>query len=112
MTRLYGLHVLAVSDTEVLAEVPVRDEIKQPLGLIHGGVYASIAESIASLATALAVLEKGEAAMGLSNATSFLRPITEGTVHARRAGAPRSHDVGVGRELHRRRRAHCARSRG
>ena len=60
----------------------VRDELKQPAGLVHGGVYASIAESIASLATALAVLERGETAMGLSNSTSFLRPITEGTVHA------------------------------
>jgi uncharacterized protein (TIGR00369 family) len=79
---LYGLRVLACSDTEVLAEVPVRDEIRQPLGLVHGGVYASIAESIASMATALAVLENGDTAMGLSNATSFLRPITQGTVHA------------------------------
>ena len=80
---LVGLHLVSFSETEVLAEVPVRDEIKQPLGLVHGGVYASIAESIASMATALAVLEKGEVATGLSNATSFLRPITKGTIHAR-----------------------------
>jgi uncharacterized protein (TIGR00369 family) len=45
-------------------------------------VYASIAESVASLATALGVLEDGEVAMGLSNSTSFLRPLTEGAVHA------------------------------
>jgi uncharacterized protein (TIGR00369 family) len=45
-------------------------------------VYASIAESIASVATALAVMGDGKMAMGLSNQTSFLRPITEGTVHA------------------------------
>lgn len=79
---LYGLQVLSCSDTEVRAQVPVRDEIRQPLGLVHGGVYASIAESIASLATAIAVLEHGDTAMGLSNATSFLRPITQGTIHA------------------------------
>jgi 1,4-dihydroxy-2-naphthoyl-CoA hydrolase len=60
----------------------VREEIKQPAGLVHGGVYASIAESLASLATALAVMRDGNTAMGLSNNTSFLRPITEGTVHA------------------------------
>lgn len=41
-----------------------------------------MAESVASLATALAVLEDGNVAMGLSNSTSFLRPITAGTVHA------------------------------
>jgi uncharacterized protein (TIGR00369 family) len=49
---------------------------------VHGGVYASVAESIASLATAVAVMEAGEMAMGMSNSTSFLRPITQGVIHA------------------------------
>jgi uncharacterized protein (TIGR00369 family) len=80
--RLYGLRLLACSDTEVRAQVEVREELKQPMGLVHGGVYASMAESMASLATALGVMERGEMAMGLSNSTSFLRPVTEGTVHA------------------------------
>jgi 1,4-dihydroxy-2-naphthoyl-CoA hydrolase len=80
--RLYGLRMLECSQEEVRAEVVVRDELKQPAGLIHGGVYASIAESITSLVTAMAVLDRGETAMGLSNNTSFLRPITEGVVHA------------------------------
>jgi len=79
---LYGLEIIACSDTEVHAQVAVREEVKQPAGLVHGGIYASIAESMTSLATALAVMEKGEMAMGLSNSTSFLRPITAGTVHA------------------------------
>jgi uncharacterized protein (TIGR00369 family) len=81
--RLYGLRLHAVSDEEVLASTPVRPELLQPAGLVHGGVYAAIAESIASMATALAVMPKGEMAMGLANSTSFLRPVTEGTVHAR-----------------------------
>ncbi len=80
---LYGLQFLSCSDTEVRAQVSVREEIKQPAGLVHGGVYAAMAESVASLATALAVREDGNVAMGLSNSTSFLRPITAGTVHAR-----------------------------
>jgi 1,4-dihydroxy-2-naphthoyl-CoA hydrolase len=80
--RLYGLELVELADSEVRARVHVREELKQPAGLIHGGVYASIAESITSLATAMAVLDQGETAMGLANNTSFLRPITEGTVHA------------------------------
>jgi 1,4-dihydroxy-2-naphthoyl-CoA hydrolase len=80
---LYGLQLLDYSDSEVRAEVPVRAELKQPMGLIHGGVYAAIAESLASLATAFAVASDGDTAMGLSNSTSFLRPITEGMIHAR-----------------------------
>lgn len=80
--RLYGLEMLQVSDEVVRARVAVRDELKQPAGLLHGGVIASVAESMASMATALAVLGDGQAAMGLSNSTSFLRPITEGALNA------------------------------
>ncbi len=80
--RLYGLQLLEVSDEEVRAQVQVRDELKQPFGLVHGGVYSSLAESMTSLATGAAVLPEGSVSMGLSNSTSFLRPITAGTVHA------------------------------
>ena len=80
--RLYGLEFLEVSDAEVRARVGVRDEIKQPMGLVHGGVYASLAESITSIATALAVGPDGSIATGMSNHTSFLRPITSGAIHA------------------------------
>lgn len=79
---LYGLQIGSVSEEEVTATVPVRDEVKQPMGLVHGGLFASIAEALASMATAVAVAGEGKQAMGLSNATSFMRPITEGTVHA------------------------------
>jgi 1,4-dihydroxy-2-naphthoyl-CoA hydrolase len=80
--RFYGLRFLSLSEQEVRAEVDVRDELKQPMGLVHGGVYASIAESITSIGTAMAVLEDGHVAMGMANDTNFLRPITEGTIRA------------------------------
>ena len=79
---LYGLQIDSYDEEEVRGSVPVRDEVKQPMGLVHGGLFASIAESMASMATAVAVAGEGKHAMGLSNATSFMRPITEGTVHA------------------------------
>ena len=79
----YGpLHITEVSDELMRGEVAVRPELKQAAGIVHGGVYASIAESLASLGTALAVMPNGQMAMGLSNQTSFLRPISEGTIHA------------------------------
>jgi 1,4-dihydroxy-2-naphthoyl-CoA hydrolase len=80
--RLYGLEIVSIGDEEVVARVQVRDEILQPAGLVHGGVFASMAESMTSIATWLAVHETGKSAMGQSNQTSFLRPITTGTIHA------------------------------
>ena len=79
---LYGLEILSADADTVRGVVPVRDELKQPAGLVHGGVYASIAESLASLGTALQVMAEGKMAMGLANSTSFLRPITDGVIHA------------------------------
>lgn len=79
---LYGLELVEVGDELARARVVVRDELKQPAGLVHGGVYAAIAESIASLATWAAVSREGKIAVGLSNQTSFLRPVTDGTIHA------------------------------
>src|SRR5438270_497487 len=70
----YGLEVTDVSDELMRGEVAVRSELKQAAGIVHGGVYASIAESLASIGTALAVMPHGQTAMGLSNQTSFLRP--------------------------------------
>lgn len=80
--RLYGIEFVQISDTVARARVLVRDELKQPAGLVHGGVYASLAESLTSIATGMTVLDEGHVAMGMSNNTSFLRPITEGAVHA------------------------------
>lgn len=80
---LYGLEVLEVTEELVRAQVAVRDELRQPFGLLHGGVLASIAETLASLGTLAVVVPQGNVAMGSSNHTSFLRPIVDGTIHAR-----------------------------
>lgn len=77
-----GLQLGDVTTEEVRAQIPVHDGVKQAMGLVHGGVYASAAEAMASLGTALGVYEAGNMAVGLSNSTSFLRPITAGTIHA------------------------------
>lgn len=65
------------------ARVPVRDELRQPVGLMHGGVMSSLIESVCSRATALAVLDDGMAAMGQSISVSFMRPVTEGHVEVK-----------------------------
>lgn len=63
------------------AALPVTDAIRQPFGIVHGGAYASLAESLCSRATFDAV-GPANLALGQSNETKFLRPCSEGTVSA------------------------------
>jgi 1,4-dihydroxy-2-naphthoyl-CoA hydrolase len=63
--------------------VAVRDELRQPVGLLHGGVLSTMIESVCSRATALAVLDDGMVAMGQSISVSFIRPITTGHAEVR-----------------------------
>ncbi len=83
LDALLGLELLEMTEVSARGQLAVRDELKQLAGLLHGGVYACVAETLASVATALAVAAEDQIAMGLSNQTSFLRPITTGTLHAK-----------------------------
>jgi 1,4-dihydroxy-2-naphthoyl-CoA hydrolase len=66
----------------VRGHITVHDGLLQPYGIVHGGVYASVAESVASLAGAVWQLERvpNGRVVGVSNATSFLRAVREGTL--------------------------------
>jgi 1,4-dihydroxy-2-naphthoyl-CoA hydrolase len=77
---LLGTEWLDDDPDHARVRVPIRDELRQPVGLLHGGVMSSLIESICSRATALAVLDEGMMAMGQSISVTFLRPITEGHV--------------------------------
>ncbi len=75
---LIGTEWLSDDPDDARARVAVRDELRQPVGLLHGGVLSSLVESVCSRATALVVLDDGMAAMGQSIIVSFMRPITTG----------------------------------
>ena len=77
------LNWLELEPDSVHVQFRVRENLKQPLGLLHGGVYAGVAETIASIATVANVWRDGFIGSGLSNYASFLRPITEGVVDVR-----------------------------
>jgi 1,4-dihydroxy-2-naphthoyl-CoA hydrolase len=79
---LYGLELCEMGEDRVTARVTVSDTVRQPMGIVHGGVYASIAEGVCSIATSVAVVADAKLAIGLSNHTTFLRPISEGSIHA------------------------------
>jgi 1,4-dihydroxy-2-naphthoyl-CoA hydrolase len=80
---LVGTEWIADDPDGARARVPIRDELRQPVGLMHGGVMSTLVESVCSRATALAVMGEGMAAMGQSISVSFMRPVTEGHVEVR-----------------------------
>lgn len=53
----------------------------QAYGIVHGGVYAGIIESLASVGAAIHALAEGKSVVGLENHTSFLRAVRSGTLH-------------------------------
>lgn len=79
--ELIGTEWGETSAERATATLAVAERHKQPVGLVHGGVYCALAESVASRATALEVLGDGDLALGMSNNATFLRPVTAGTIH-------------------------------
>jgi len=77
-----GTEFLDLGPDEARARIPVADHHQQPFGLVHGGVMATLAESICSAATYTALSTDGMTVIGQANETTFLRPITEGHVNA------------------------------
>jgi 1,4-dihydroxy-2-naphthoyl-CoA hydrolase len=82
-----GFELLEANGDRCLARCPVERRVQQPFGLVHGGTYAALAETMVSWATVIAVGPAGNLAVGQSNNTSFMRPVTSGHVHAE--GRPR-----------------------
>jgi 1,4-dihydroxy-2-naphthoyl-CoA hydrolase len=81
--RFLDLDWIELTPRSAHARFRVRDNLKQPLGLLHGGIYCSVAETIASVATVHEVWRDGRIGSGLSNSASFMRPITDGFVDVR-----------------------------
>ncbi len=78
--ELIGTEWLSDDPDGARVRLPLRDELRQPFGLLHGGVMSALVESICSRATALAVADRGMIAMGQSIDVNFIRPITAGAV--------------------------------
>lgn len=81
--ELVGTEWLSDDPDDARVRVEIRDELRQPFGLMHGGVMSTLVESVCSRATFGAVHDRGMAAMGQSIEVSFIRPITAGVAEVR-----------------------------
>jgi 1,4-dihydroxy-2-naphthoyl-CoA hydrolase len=77
-----GFEVGEFDEERISGSFAVEDRVRQPFGIVHGGAYAAFAETLASVGTYFAVQGNGEIAVGQNNDTSFMRPVSSGTVHA------------------------------
>jgi 1,4-dihydroxy-2-naphthoyl-CoA hydrolase len=78
-----GLKYIEVSADGARAQLEIHDKLLQPWGIVHGGVYCAIIESLASVSGHVWLSEHGGGTVvGVNNNTDFLRAISSGTVYA------------------------------
>lgn len=81
--ELVGLEVTAAGPDSVEGRLEVSDRHRQPYGVVHGGVYCTMVESLASIGGAVWAVGRGmRGVVGVSNSTDFLRAHRQGTLLA------------------------------
>lgn len=74
-----GITITYASPELITATMPVAGNT-QPVGLLHGGASAALAETLGSLAAFLSATEHGKVAVGVDLNITHLRPATSGLV--------------------------------
>jgi 1,4-dihydroxy-2-naphthoyl-CoA hydrolase len=82
LPAILGFETIESGPEHAVARFEVTDKVRQPMGIVHGGAYAALAEGLTSGATFNAVFDEGFYAMGMANQTNFLRPVSSGVVTA------------------------------
>lgn len=78
-----GLEYVDLTPDGGKARLQIHDKLLQPWGIVHGGVYCSIVESLASVSAQVWLSANGGGTVvGVNNNTDFLRAISSGTVTA------------------------------
>lgn len=77
-----GVRVTRATRDEVSAEMQIRPDHLQSYGIVHGGIYSALIETIASIGAAIHAIADGKSAVGLENHTSFLRAVRSGRLRA------------------------------
>ena len=77
LNETLGFEFSRADGEEARGSVTVDERHLQPFGIVHGGVYAALAEAMASMGTFIGT-GGDKFVAGLSNHTSFLRPVQAG----------------------------------
>jgi 1,4-dihydroxy-2-naphthoyl-CoA hydrolase len=77
-----GLNFIEATPERVVATIDITERHHQGYGIVHGGVYSGIIETLASVGAHLFAAQSGRAVAGLENHTSFIRAIRAGHLTA------------------------------
>ncbi len=81
-TTTLGLVWDRISLEATRAYLDIDERHLQPYGIVHGGVWCAVVESLASVSGAIRVAGSGRFVVGVSNATDFLRSHRQGRIEA------------------------------
>lgn len=82
MVEHLGIEFTEVGDRHMSAKMPVDRRTNQPLGIVHGGATAALAETVASAAANYCV-EKGKVCVGLDLNINHIKAAGSGYVLAK-----------------------------
>lgn len=74
LVKLLDIEFHDISATRVSGTAAADERHHQPWGIVHGGLYTAVIETFATTGAFEAVKDRGQQAVGVSNATDFLRP--------------------------------------
>jgi|GEM_PF-235617 len=77
-----GIRLVRANADEVTAELEIDERHRQAYGIVHGGVYSGMVETVSSVAAALWARRNQQSVVGLENHTSFLNAVREGKLSA------------------------------
>tara|TARA_B100000575_G_scaffold177270_1_gene142140 strand:+ start:144 stop:527 length:384 start_codon:yes stop_codon:yes gene_type:complete len=72
-----GHEMIEIKENYVRSKLIVKDYHKQPMGLVHGGIYSTLAETISSYG---ANFLDGGTYVGVNNNTDFLSSVQSGEI--------------------------------
>lgn len=89
---LVGMQFLEISPDRVLVSLEVREELKQPWGILHGGAIATLLDTAAG-AGAVANLERGQQSVTVEIKVNFIGAVRAGAVTVEAIPLHRGHST-------------------
>ncbi len=77
--KMMGMRLLDIRSGEAVVEIEMRDELRQPAGVLHGGVTATIIDTAMAFAI-IPGLAEGERTTTVDLTVHYLRPHLQGTI--------------------------------